>query len=153
MVESGSPTGPVLAIDIGGTKMAAGVVEPGGRVITWNQVPTPHDLDAEPLWRALEDLLLQVLDAATVSDAASLSGIGCGCGGPMEWPAGVVSPLNIPGWRAFPLKDRLAARFGGGRCGCTTTPSAWPQASTGAALAVAGATCSAWSSRPEWAAD
>jgi glucokinase len=115
MVESGSPTGPVLAIDIGGTKMAAGVVEPGGRVITWNQVPTPHDLDAEPLWRALEDLLLQVLDAATVSDAAGLSGIGCGCGGPMEWPAGVVSPLNIPGWRAFPLKDRLAARFGGGQ--------------------------------------
>ena len=31
---------PVLAIDIGGTKLAAGVVEPDGRLITWAQTPT-----------------------------------------------------------------------------------------------------------------
>ena len=31
----------------------------------------------------------------------------------MEWPAGKVSPLNIPAWRAFPLRDRLAERFTG----------------------------------------
>ena len=31
----------------------------------------------------------------------------------MEWPSGLVSPLNIPAWRAFPLRDRLAERFGG----------------------------------------
>src|SRR5258708_24255049 len=33
----------------------------------------------------------------------------------MEWPSGRVSPLNIPAWRGFPLRERLAARFGGGR--------------------------------------
>jgi glucokinase len=31
----------------------------------------------------------------------------------MEWPAGRVSPLNIPAWQAFPLRDRLRERFGG----------------------------------------
>ncbi len=113
MAESGSP-GPVLAVDIGGTKMAAGVAEPGGRLITWTQVPTVRDADAERLWCNLEDVLVQVLDAAKVGDPAELSGIGCGCGGPMQWPAGLVSPLNIPAWRDFPLKERLAARFGGG---------------------------------------
>jgi len=113
MAESGSP-GPVLAVDIGGTKMAAGVAEPGGRLITWTQVPTVRDADAERLWCNLEDVLVQVLDAAKVADPAELSGIGCGCGGPMQWPAGLVSPLNIPAWRDFPLKERLAARFGGG---------------------------------------
>src|SRR5262245_11213639 len=123
MVESGSlgrsgsfgSLGPVLVADIGGTKIAAGVAEPGGRLITWTQVPTPRDVNAEQLWRTLEDLLLQVLEVAKVDDAAELSGLGCGCGGPMEWPLGRVSPLNIPAWRGFPLRERLGARFGGGR--------------------------------------
>ncbi len=106
-------SGPVLVVDIGGTKMAAGVAEPSGRLISWNQVPTLRDVDAEQLWRTLESLLAQVLDAAKVSDEGELSGVGCGCGGPIEWPAGLVSPLNIPAWRAFPLRDRLADRYGG----------------------------------------
>jgi glucokinase len=106
-------TGPVLAVDIGGTKMAAGVAEPSGRLISWNQIPTHRDVDAEQLWRTLESLLAQVLDDAKVSDTGVLSGVGCGCGGPIEWPAGLVSPLNIPAWRAFPLRDRLADRYGG----------------------------------------
>ena len=107
-------SGPVLAIDIGGTKMAAGVAEPNGRLITWTQVPTPHDVNGEHLWRTLESLLAEVLTAAKVADPAELSGIGCGCGGPMEWPEGRVSPLNIPAWREFPLRERLAERFGAG---------------------------------------
>jgi glucokinase len=106
--------GPVLAVDIGGTKMAAGVAEPGGRLITWQQIPTMREATAEQLWRNLEGLLLEVLHAGKVDDPAELSGIGCGCGGPMEWPSGLVSPLNIAAWRKFPLRDRLAARFGAG---------------------------------------
>jgi glucokinase len=31
----------------------------------------------------------------------------------MRWPAGEVSPLNIPGWREFPLRARLARRLPG----------------------------------------
>jgi glucokinase len=106
--------GPILAIDIGGTKLAAGVAEPGGRLITSAQVPTPPDADGENIWRALESLLVQVLKEAKIYDLGDLSGIGCGCGGPMEWPSGRVSPLNIPGWRGFPLRARLAERFGSG---------------------------------------
>ncbi|GAA3111695.1 hypothetical protein GCM10020001_033010 [Nonomuraea salmonea] len=29
----------------------------------------------------------------------------------MSWPDGEVSPLNIPGWRRFPLRARLAEQF------------------------------------------
>jgi glucokinase len=39
--------------------------------------------------------------------------VGCGCGGPLDWPTGRVSPLNIPAWHAFPLRERLQERFGG----------------------------------------
>jgi glucokinase len=102
-----------LALDIGGTKLAAGVVDPGGRLVTWARTPTPAGLDAEQLWRTLDALFTGVLDKAGITDPSLLAGVGCGCGGPMEWPAGVVSPLNMPAWRAFPLRDRLAERLPG----------------------------------------
>jgi glucokinase len=105
---------PALAVDIGGTKLAAGLVEPAGRVLTWAQVPTPVGLDAEHLWRTLDSLLGQVLERADVTPDG-LAGCGCGCGGPMEWPAGLVSPLNIPAWRGFPLRSTLSERLGGTR--------------------------------------
>jgi glucokinase len=105
---------PALAVDVGGTKLAAAVVEPGGRMVTWAQIPTPRELDAEQLWRTLEALADRVLEEAGLAGPApGLAGVGAGCGGPMEWPAGVVSPLNIPAWRSFPLRARLAERFGG----------------------------------------
>ena len=78
---------PVLAIDIGGTKMAAGLVEPGGRLASWSQTATPGGLDAEQLWRTLDALLTLVLAEARVDPAGGLAGVGTGCGGPMEWPA------------------------------------------------------------------
>src|SRR5262249_46591611 len=101
-------TDPVLAIDIGGTKMAVGLVEQGGRLASWAQAETPRGLDAEQLWRTLDVLLTRVLADGRVDPATGLAGVGVGCGGPMEWPAGRVSPLNIPAWRSFPLRERLA---------------------------------------------
>ena len=102
---------PVLAIDIGGTKMAVGLVEPGGRLASWAQTETPRGLDAGQLWRTLEVLCERLLAEARLDPPAALAGVGCGCGGPMEWPAGLVSPLNIPAWRSFPLRERLQERF------------------------------------------
>ena len=104
---------PALAIDVGGTKLAAAVVEPSGRLNNWTQVPNPRDLGSEQIWRTLNALVDQVLEEAKVCSPADLAGVGAGCGGPMEWPAGVVSPLNIPAWRDFPLRSRLAERLDG----------------------------------------
>jgi glucokinase len=104
---------PVLAIDIGGTKMAAGLVEPGGRLASWAQTETPRGLEAEQLWRTLDALCTRLLAEARVDAPDGLAGVGCGCGGPLDWPAGLVSPLNIPAWRAFPLRERLRERFPG----------------------------------------
>jgi glucokinase len=106
------PTDMVLAIDIGGTKLAAALVGYGGRVATYARTETPHGplLDAEALWRTLEALIDKVLADGGSPDIA---GVGVGCGGPMNWPAGEVSPLNIPAWYEFPLRERLRARCPG----------------------------------------
>lgn len=108
LVRSGQEAATALAVDIGGTKLAVGRVSDDGRVLARAQIPTPVGRgpdDAETMWRALAELV------AAVREGDELV-CGVGCGGPMS-PAGVeVSPLNIPAWRRFPLRDRLAAETG-----------------------------------------
>jgi glucokinase len=107
---SDAPAGRVLAIDVGGTKLAAALVDTEGRVADTARIDTPTGdrADAETLWRALDGLVSEVLESAGRPDVI---GVGVGCGGPMRWPAGEISPLNIPGWRDFPLRQRLRDAF------------------------------------------
>lgn len=99
---------PVLALDIGGTKLAAAVVAADGEVRNYARAACDASGDGERLFASLIELAVRVMDGAT----ASVTGIGAGCGGPMRFPDGVVSPLHIPAWRDFPLRARLAERFG-----------------------------------------
>ncbi|HLW44826.1 MAG TPA: ROK family protein [Acidimicrobiales bacterium] len=96
--------GHVLAVDIGGTKFRAGFLSFDGLLRGATLVPTPRAADAETLWAALETLVLEVLDHDSAGDALAC---GVGCGGPMRDRGDAVSPLNIPGWRDFPLRSRL----------------------------------------------
>jgi glucokinase len=93
-----------LAVDVGGTKLAAARVRSDGSLQVRARRPTPAEADSEEIWSAL----LAVVDDVTGGEQPEL--IGVGCGGPMRWPDGVVSPLNIPGWRDFPLRQRLRER-------------------------------------------
>jgi glucokinase len=98
----------VLAVDVGGTKMAAGLVTSGGDVVERAQVPTrvtEAGTDPEVLWADLVGLVEGVLG---VSAADRVVACGAGCGGPMSPGGEEVSPLNIPAWRSFPLRSRLA---------------------------------------------
>jgi glucokinase len=95
----------VLALDIGGTKMAAAIVDPDGGVVVSDRIGTARTDDADALFDDLRSLCERLLTSA------SAAAIGVGCGGPMLYPQGVVSPLNIPAWRSFPLRERLATAF------------------------------------------
>lgn len=95
----------ILAVDVGGTKLAAGIVREDGTLAAAASKPTPRTGGAEELFATLVSLCDDVRGGARV-DA-----IGVGCGGPMRWPDGVVSPLHIRAWRQFPLRARLAEAF------------------------------------------
>ncbi|WP_380659579.1 ROK family protein [Sinosporangium siamense] len=97
----------MLAIDIGGTKFAAAIVAPDGEIHRAGRIATPPTADADELWHTLSSLIDHICEGESVS------GVGIGCGGPMTWPGGEVSPLNMAGWRRFPLRAQLAVRFPG----------------------------------------
>jgi len=93
-----------LAIDVGGTKIAAGLVDANGRLVHSARQPTP-DGDAEQVWAVVDALVADALAEA----GRTVRGVGIGSAGPIDLAAGTVSPINIPAWRGFPLRDRVAA--------------------------------------------
>jgi len=105
-----------IGLDIGGTKLAAGLVNMHGEVFARQRVPTHATGTAEALFadtvKLVDTLLAQHkrgTGAFSEKRRATILGIGVGCGGPMI--ASGVSPLNIPAWRDFPLQDRLSTHF------------------------------------------
>jgi glucokinase len=97
----------VLAVDIGGTKLAAAVVDAGGELVSRAKAPTVG-ADADSLFASVAALVDQVRHEAGVD----LAGCGVGSGGPMSLGGVTVSPLNIHQWREFPLRARLADHTG-----------------------------------------
>jgi len=98
----------VLAIDVGGTKIAAGVIGVDGSVRSAVALPTAGAHDAEQLWQVV---VAAGTTALTQAGVERCIGVGCGSAGPMVWPEGVVSPLNLPQWREFPLAGRLREQW------------------------------------------
>ncbi|AQZ66781.1 Possible sugar kinase [[Actinomadura] parvosata subsp. kistnae] len=88
----------VLAIDIGGTKLAAALVDEAGSILRSATRPTPR----EEVMSALAALITEVLDGGPSPQAA-----GIGCAGPVDLASGTVSPVNMPSWRGFPLRDEV----------------------------------------------
>jgi glucokinase len=94
----------VLALDVGGTKIAAGVLDDHGDVLGHATRPTPLS-DPEHTWQAVLDAAEEALDGREVD------GIGVACAGPVDAIAGTVSPINVLCWQEFPLTARLRATF------------------------------------------
>ncbi|HUI04584.1 MAG TPA: ROK family protein, partial [Acidimicrobiales bacterium] len=90
-----------LAVDVGGTKLAAGLVTEAGELHRAKRVATPVTDDPEALFVALAALVDDVLGRAGApaghagpdDDAFTPVACGVGCGGPMDLGAGTVSPL------------------------------------------------------------
>lgn len=94
----------ILALDIGGTKMAAGRINPDtGAVTETRTVPVP----ARGVWDACRQLLLDVAGDETVER------IGIASAGPVDMANGVAAPINIPEWRTgFNIVSSVRELFG-----------------------------------------
>ncbi len=101
-----------LGVDIGGTKVAAGLVNSEGKILFHTRVPMPaHGTSAEgfaAVQSAIEAVFVAHPDAGT-----RLTGIGICAPGPLDPQTGVIlNPPNVPCWRNFPLATEVQRVFG-----------------------------------------
>ena len=125
MGTSTQKVGRVAAIDIGGTKIAGGVVDGYGQVLYATSRPTPvpatpigsaaggaSDHASDGVSAAAAEVMATVyavLDELAASPAwDGVDAVGIGSAGPVDVANGTVSPVNIPAWRSFPLIAQTA---------------------------------------------
>ncbi|MEK7425469.1 MAG: ROK family protein [Actinomycetota bacterium] len=102
----------ILAVDIGGTKMAAGLMTLRGDLIDRTQVPVDHSLNAAELFASLCSIIDDMRARAGDHHQMTVRAVGVGCAGPVTTNVETVSPLNISSWRNFALREHLAATTG-----------------------------------------
>ncbi|MDH6236516.1 ROK family protein [Cryobacterium sp. CG_9.6] len=100
-----TPPHPALAIDVGGTKVEAALVDSLGVVIaeTRHRAPTGAGATSAELAAAVTTVVTRTL--ADLPATSELRGVGIGCAGPISLPDGAVSPLNLAVWRDFGLRS------------------------------------------------
>jgi glucokinase len=98
-----------LGLDIGGTKIAAGLVDSQGSLVYTAARPTPAAGSAEQVWAVVAGLIAEALTAA----GGTVRAVGIASAGPIDLPSGTVSPINIPAWQHFPIHDRVSAAVPG----------------------------------------
>jgi len=96
-----------LSIDIGGTKCAVGLVTREGELVDRTSVPVNPRDTAEDLFSDIAEAVQQQLAHAREHHGDAPLTVGVACAGPSTHNLESVSPLNIPQWRDFPLRNRL----------------------------------------------
>ncbi len=98
----------ILGVDIGGTKVAAGLVDARGQIVTRTRRPMVAHKSAEDGLAAV----LRTVEAVLASDAAraaSVGAIGISTPGYVDPHHGtVIRATNLPCWQGFPLAERIA---------------------------------------------
>lgn len=101
-----------LGVDIGGTKVAAGLVDAEGTILFQTRVAMPARGSAAEGFGAVQSVIEAVF-AARPEARSSLTGIGICAPGPLDPLTGVIlNPPNVPCWRNFPLAAEVQRVFG-----------------------------------------
>ena len=93
-----------IGVDLGGTKILAGVVTRDGEILRRHERATPHD-SQDSVVRELEAAVQELLEA-------DVGAVGFGVPSPIDQVLGVVVEcVNLP-LRDFALREHMATRFG-----------------------------------------
>ncbi len=96
-----------LGIDIGGTKIAIGVVAADGRVLACRTLPTESRQGIRDATERVAMAVRQVLQDCGL-DCDTMAGVGIGCAGPVNPLSGEINnPHTLPGWEGWNIVGSL----------------------------------------------
>lgn len=101
---------PILGVDIGGTKVAAGLFTPSGKILAVSRVPMVASGTAQQGLRAVFGAIDSIL---ADSKARGTRTIGISVPGWVDFHGGrVILAANLPCWRDYPLASKIAKHYG-----------------------------------------
>ena len=99
---------PILGVDIGGTKVAVGIVDREGKILAQGRKP----MAASGTAQAGLDAVIGAIDSMISGAQPEIGSIGICAPGPLDPESGVVlNPPNVPCWRNFPLASEISAKY------------------------------------------
>lgn len=99
-----------VGIDLGGTKIAAALVDAAGGGVNACEVRTPTEGGPKAVIGAMVEGARRVMAGRSPQE---IQGVGVGSPGPLDFRSGVVlAPPNLPGWEGIPLRDDLSRALG-----------------------------------------
>jgi glucokinase len=111
-VSSAAGGTPVLGLDIGGTKLAAGVVDRNGNVHSFLVEPSRAEEGPDVTLPRLLELGRRAVASSGFAWVA-VEAVGIGCGGPLDAERGVlIAPPHLPGWHDVPVVDVVEKAYG-----------------------------------------
>ena len=103
--------GYILVADLGATSIDVAVTDLDGRILGHRDEPSDISAGPEACLARVEELFDQLV-TATRDLPGRLWGIGIGVPGPVEFRSGrPISPPIMPGWDAYPVRERFAVRY------------------------------------------
>jgi glucokinase len=107
MTEPSSSDGFVIGVDVGGTKVAAGLVDREGKIATQVRAPMTAHGDSAAGFAAVTAAIDSLLSSSP--QFHGVHGIGICSPGPLDPNTGVVlNPPNLPCWRNFALANEMS---------------------------------------------
>lgn len=101
-----------VAVDLGGTRIKAGVVSAEGAILARRTIPTEAHAGPDHVIRRIIDVAQELRHAAQEAGAEPV-GVAIGAPGALSQRRGVImAPPNLPGWHDVPIARRVAAEIG-----------------------------------------
>jgi glucokinase len=112
MEQAGKDERPVVALDIGGTKILAALVSARYQVLDRELGPTPTSSGPQEINKSLFIAVDRLLHKSRLK-ASNIAAIGLAAAGIIDAARGLVTTSpNLPGWKDIPLRDLVSERYG-----------------------------------------